>query len=347
MAHPVVLFLFLFLILYYYLHYIITKYIPNYLGYFFLCLFQIISSYFLFSTSVLNTLIFSFVFFILLFKKNISLVEKLIFSVLSIIIFMFLYMRIPSFLDISLLLLQGIFTMLLTSHNKHQQITRAALLSSLSIVSFILLYVGHYFRILLLHVLHIILPSISYIVIPLFESIELKHGDKIIQVLDKTYGGHSEFQNMSVHSSEHSYTFFYILFWSIIIGISFYTTYRLLKRKNVSNPKEDSIPLAFFATNKSTKVKKKAKAPTDSFRLIIFRLEEQLQDPLSRKCGETLETWLFRLKELGISMNEKLIIQSYNETRYSQNKLDFHLLTSLENEVNCIIQQQKRLKKSK
>ncbi|WP_265182886.1 DUF4018 domain-containing protein [Bacillus gaemokensis] len=309
------------------------KYIPNYLGYFFLCLFQIISSYFVFSTSVLNTLIFSVVFFILLFKKNVSLIEK--------IIFLFLHMRPPSFFDVFLLLLQGIFTLQLTSHNKHQQIARATLLSSLSIVSLILLYVGNYFRILLFHVINILLPGIGYIITPLFESIELKHGDKIIQVLDKTYRGHSELQKISTRSSEHSYSLFYILFWSILIVIIFYTTYRLLKRKNVSKLKEASILSVFSATNISTKEKKKAKAPNDPSRLIIFRLEQQLQGPFSRKCGETLENWLLRLKRLGISMNERLIIQSYNKTRYSQNKLDSHQLTSLESEVNCIIQQQK------
>ena len=40
-------------------------------------------------------------------------------------------------------------------------------------------------------------------------------------------------------------------------------------------------------------------------------------------------------------MNEMLIIHSYNEARYSQNKLDSHLLASLEKEIEHIIYQQK------
>lgn len=134
----------------------------------------------------------------------------------------------------------------------------------------------------------------------------------------------------------------------ILIGVAglflmSYVVYRILKRKNGLKIKEMNVlPAVFMPSNVTNRTKnKKSKAPENPFRFIIFQLEQQSEHTFSRNRGETLEDWLFRLKRLGISINEMLIIQSYNEAHYSQNKLDSHLLTSLEKEVEHIISQQK------
>ncbi|WP_155894954.1 hypothetical protein [Bacillus sp. 123MFChir2] len=125
-----------------------------------------------------------------------------------------------------------------------------------------------------------------------------------------------------------------------------YVVYRIVKRKNGLEVKETNILPAVFMPSKVTNgtKNKKSKAPENPFRYIVFRLEKQLKHPYSRRRRETLEDWLFRLKRLEISINEVLIIQSYNEARYSQNKLDSHLLTSLEKKLNILLLNKKAAK---
>ncbi|WP_244547948.1 MULTISPECIES: DUF4018 domain-containing protein [unclassified Bacillus (in: firmicutes)] len=339
-------FLFLFLIVYYFAHYIVRKYIHNYWGYLFLCSFLIISNYFLFFTTIFHTLIFSCTFFILLFKKNISLIEKFSFSVLIIIVSIFLSMDLPSSFDIFLLLLQGFITLLLTSHNKKQKVSRTIMIIGLSIASFVLLHIGIYFRMGLLNVITMILPGIGYAVTPLFELIPTRTSNKIVQVWQDTYGNKSQLKEgiVSSSNSNHSSQLPDTLIGITILLLMSYAVYRILKRKNSLKINESNILPAVFMLSRDTNAtkNKKVKAPENSFRFIIFRLEQQLQHPFSRNRGETLEDWLFRLKRLGISMNEMLIIQSSNEARYSQNKLDSHLLTSLKKEVEHVIYQQKK-----
>lgn len=176
-------FLFLFLIVFYFSYYIVRTYIHNYFGYLFLYSFLIVITYVLFSTTIFHTLIFSCVFFILLFKKNISLIEKFIFSALIIIVSVFLSMDFPSSFDIFVLLTQGFITLLLTSHNKKQEVTRPIMIIGLSIASFLLLHIGIYFRIGLVYFISMFFPSIGYAVTPLFELIPTRTGNKIVQVL--------------------------------------------------------------------------------------------------------------------------------------------------------------------
>ncbi|SFB95636.1 protein of unknown function [Bacillus sp. 491mf] len=337
-------FLFLFLIIYYFSYYIVKKYIHNYFGYLIFYSFLIINNYVLFSTTIFHTLIFSCIFFILLFKKNISLVEKFIFSVLIIVVSMFLSMDFPSSFDIFVLLLQGFIILLLTSHNKKQQVTRPIMIIGLSIVSFLLLHIGIYFRIGLFYVISMFFPSIGYAVTPLFERIPTRTGNKIAKVLQNQSGNNSQLHEGLVSSSNNqSSQLPYILIGVTGLFLMSYVIYRIVKRKNGLKIKETNILPAVFMPSKVTNgtKNKKSKAPENPFRYIIFQLEQQLHPPFSRHRGETLEDWLFRLKRLGISINEMLIIHSYNEARYSQNKLDSHLLTSLEKEFEHIIAQQK------
>lgn len=255
-------------------------------------------------------------------------------------------MDLPSSFDIFLLLLQGFITLLLTSHNKKQKVSRTIMIIGLSIASFVLLHIGIYFRMGLLNVITMILPGIGYAVTPLFELIPTRTSNKIVQVWQDTYGNKSQLKEgiVSSSNSNHSSQLPDTLIGITILLLMSYAVYRILKRKNSLKINESNILPAVFMLSRDTNAtkNKKVKAPENSFRFIIFRLEQQLQHPFSRNRGETLEDWLFRLKRLGISMNEMLIIQSSNEARYSQNKLDSHLLTSLKKEVEHVIYQQKK-----
>ena len=209
---------------------------------------------------------------------------------LIIIVSVFLSMDLPSSFDIFLFLLQGFITLLLTSYNKKQQVSRTIMLIGLSIASFLLLQIGIYFRMGFFYVVSMILPGISYAVTPLFELIPTRTSNKIVQVWQNTYGNKSQLKEdiVSSSNSNHSSQLPYILIGITILLLMSYAVYRILKRKNGLKIKETNILPAALMPSISTNSQKnkKGKAPENPFRFIIFRLEQQLQHPFSRRRGK-------------------------------------------------------------
>ncbi|MFD3449512.1 DUF4018 domain-containing protein [Microbacteriaceae bacterium 4G12] len=303
-------------------------------------------AYFLCSFSLINALLGSLLFFVVYVRKDISIGQKYLFSLCSVGCGVFLTMSSPSKLEISLLVIQGVLSLFVTSHNKQQRLFRFTTLGLIGIVSLSVQYILPYIQAMFSFLTKHLALGTGYILMPLFR---FYLGNQVEETWNK-YQNHvrqEPIEGPQVQQSGQSSFLYYVLL-VLIFSVSLYVLYRIVKRKFsyvYSDYSRDWHVLSDSSKREKQRRSKKIPIPTNPVRKEILRLEKVLKQPLRRQRGETMEQWLGRLKEdEGVQIDVEFLTQAYNEARYYNSETNKAILEATKQEVAYIIKSQKKRK---
>ncbi|MDG4657256.1 DUF4018 domain-containing protein [Ectobacillus antri] len=282
---------------------------------------------------------------VLVLKQDKTPKEMLLYTAGIPVIATFLHMEIASIESWLLLLLQGILTLVWTSHNHKQSMARLLIIVGVSVISFGLLLLLPYIRFVLAHIMGLLAYGAGEILKPLFEWLQLNAGSEVEEAAEKMKAGTPKWAEGVTQTNTSVTDWIYILAVVVMLSVISYICIRLMRKKQWHSVQLETAMAADSFVHMPNK-RVPIKAPASPIRKQIFTLEKELREPFGRKRGETLESWLTRLEKEELIGNKHLLLIAYNTARY-HDKHDVTLVKPLQQEIKQILKRQKYILKNK